>query len=282
MPKGLLLLPFWAIVLTVVCASPARAVSEACPATLFFWPQRDAPSAVSTYDYELTALTERSVDATMLADTDRGWYEWSVTQVPIPRRTFAAAGPDFKYTYKSAESVVLSVQFPTNLVVRHAWVTRAEATGESVLGWDAKGSYRCDVPDLTNKDRKPAAIEIHRPENPTLPPAGPPVVATAAAAPFPPATCKSPFSSASVPRVVNPHFPDALVSILAQPAETTLYVAIDENGKLVDTWVLAGSGYPAIDAEAQNAARLSRYDPATSYCRQVGGVYVVDEIFTPP
>jgi outer membrane biosynthesis protein TonB len=73
-----------------------------------------------------------------------------------------------------------------------------------------------------------------------------------------------------------------LVSILAQPVETTLYVAIDENGKLVDTWVLAGSGYPTIDAEALNAARLSRYDPATSYCRQVGGVYVVDEIFTPP
>ncbi len=167
-------------------------------------------------------------------------------------------------------------------MIRHAWVASAKTNGEKIFGWDAKGVFNCEVPDVSRQGVKPEMVQLHGPLDPS------PVTATdvSAAVPiaesFAPTTCKVPFSTASVPGVVEPAVPDSLTGVLAQPAVAILYVAISDKGKLVDTWILATSGYPALDAAALNATRLSRYDAATAYCRHVGDVYIVVYEFTPP
>ncbi len=261
----------------------AHAASETCPARLMFWPSGQGPATTATrYDFVLRALSERSVDATIIADTDKGWFEWAVHATPLQRKAYLVKGQQFQYTYRTAESAILTVLFPVDTAVRHAWVATAKTSGEKIFGWDAKGAFNCDIPDLSKQGVKPEMVELHDPHDPS------PVAATDAseaapiAEPFAPTTCKVPFSTASLPGVVQPAVPDSLVGILAQPAVAILYVAISDKGKLVDTWILAGSGYPALDAAALNATRLSRYDAATAYCRHVGGVYTVVDEFTPP
>jgi hypothetical protein len=282
MSKVSLWLSFVVVLLVVVFRARADAASESCPATLFFWPQAAGhQTAAGLYSYEFTALTERSVDVTAIADTNAGWYEWSVRDVPIRPITVAVRGHDFHYTYKTAESAALTVQFPANVVVQHAWVTNAKTTGETLFGWDTRGDYTCEVPDLTNKGRNPDADNAPGAERAPAQSVRAPAVATPSSAPFPASACKSPFSSGSVSAVMHPLFPDALVGRVVDPTETVLYVAIDDVGRLIDAWVLAGSGYSTMDLAALSAARRTTYVPATSYCRHVGGVYVVQEEFTP-
>lgn len=267
--------------LVLALGSRASAASEACPARIVFWPSDQSGNGAAIYDYELAALTERAVDATIIADTNHGWFAWTVKGVPIQGKTYLVKQTPFHYIYKSAASPTLTVEFPANTSVNHAWVTRASTMGESVFGWDSKGKVTCDLPDLSKQGIKPELVEIHHADDPAPLHAPDRVVANPTSPPLPPAACKVPFSSASVPAVMQPMFPDSLVGIVSEPAATILYVAIDGNGTLADTWILASSGYAQMDYAALAAARQSRYAPATAYCRPVGGVYMVIEAFDP-
>ncbi len=266
----------------VASRESARAVSEACPATLYAPHTVQSGSAASAkYDYSLSAFSERSIDAVMVADTNKGWFAWSVSDVPLMRSVYLIKERGFQYRYRRAESGDLSVLFPADVVITHAWVARAKTTGETILGWDARGMVDCEVPDLTNQgaipiseivsETKPVPSKVPQPEP----------IAYSIAPPFPATNCKTPFALATVPGVVQPKFPDSLVGIVVQPAVVVVVVAIDASGNLVDSWILAGSGYPAMDAEATNAVKLSRYEPSTAYCHHIPGTYTIIEEYTP-
>jgi TonB family protein len=282
MSKKLVILLFVLVGLGLASRSQAYAASEACPARILFWPAGQSASDRAIYNYELDALTERTVNATIIADTNHGWFGWTVQSVPVERKTYLVKQKPFHFTYKSAASQTLTVEFPANTLVSHAWIASASTSDESTFGWDLKGKVSCDLPDVSKQGIKPAAVEVHHPGDAApLPPPGP-AVATPVSQPFPPSSCKTPFSAASVPGVMQPWFPAGLVGVVRDPSAVILFVAIDENGRLADTWILASSGYAQMDDAALRATRQSRYTAGTAYCRSVGGVYMVVEEFDPP
>src|SRR5690348_2569499 len=74
------------------CNAPARAFAEFCPAAVIARTPGSAPS--TSFAYQLEARTPRSVDATMIADTDRGWFGWRVLNVPLSAIEKAAFSGD--------------------------------------------------------------------------------------------------------------------------------------------------------------------------------------------
>ena len=77
-----------------------------------------------------TALSQPStVDATLIADTDRGWFAWNVAGVPLVSVTRMDQAGTWPVPYKAWSSRDLSVAIPGDVVVKHAWVTNGRATG---------------------------------------------------------------------------------------------------------------------------------------------------------
>jgi TonB family protein len=250
----------------------ARAATEFCPAELF--ELRSAPSdTVSTFHYRLSALSPRTVDATLIADTDRGWYAWQQPGVQLVKTTLAYKARAVRARYARAESGDLSVSFPPGLRVNHAWVTAAQTYGESGFGWDEKGKVTCAPPSLEPARRTTASIAPDpQPGDPTPPPATAAVIATPSQPPFEKETCDKPFASARVTDAMRPTYPD--VPLPVPYASVLVYVAVDENGKLEDHWIFVSSGVRAFDEAALRAAGGSRYAPAVSYCYNVAGLYL--------
>jgi TonB family protein len=257
-------------------------MTEFCPARVtVFAPGAGDPGlpAASKYTYELTALSLRSVDATIIADTDKGWFGWRVAGVPVGAVSYTRtpAGGTAR-TDTRFESVDLTVVFPEAVVVQHAWVTSASTTGELILGWNRLGTVSCPYVEARPSIAQPAGMAVHR-----ISPATPDVAvadAVPAEAPFEPQTCAVPFSKAGVKMAVQPNFPDSAKQ-LAAPAKVLVVVAIGIDGKVVDAWIGDSSGRPAIDDAALRAAQRSTYTPAVAYCRPIKGTYAFAATFDP-
>ena len=264
-----------------MCAAPARAVTEFCPAVMS-GPYAKTESPL-VYNYRLHALSPRSVTAVIIADTDRGWFSWTQQLVPLTRMTFTVTGGGETITYVQAESPELAVAFPQVVNVARAWVAVAKTQGEPFLGWDAKGAVVCDPPDFARV--LPGRVVTKRTpgvDDPTPAPAPPASVAAPTTAPFPEITCAHPFAAATVTRPEQPVFPDIVAQEgFGATATVEVYVAVDRKGTLRDAWIFAKSGYPPLDQSALVAARKSSYANAVSYCRPVTGLYLFRADFSP-
>lgn len=162
--------------------------------------------------------------------------------------TFTSFSPAVKYSFRVAESPELTVVFPQAVSVRHAWITTAQTHGDQIFDWDAHGRVTCEP----------------------------------SAAPFPPANCAQPFVNATVTFPVQPDFPELVRNEgFSGVAISIIAIAVDPQGKLVDAWIWAKTGYPAIDEAALKAAQQSKYSGATSYCRPVSGTYLFRADFSP-
>jgi hypothetical protein len=283
--------------LFIFAAAKADAITEFCPATVeAIQSSAGASTPSGEYSYALQAKTARTInDAAIVADTDHGWYRWSVANVPLQMTSLAAShqGPAgmVNYTYKFARSAQQLVAFPEALLVRHAWITSARSDDETVFGWGKRGEFACEVPTFPNRGID--AAEFARPQSrkatPSPAPAGAALPALADGAvravptsmPFDSIDCDTPFREVRVTDAVTPEYPPILRGNVSEQASVLVDIAADEQGHLIDASVFAASGYPAFDSAGLRSARLSSYSGAISYCQKVRGEYIFTATFQP-
>ena len=269
--------------LVAACAASARSATEFCPAQLIGPYAPSGTGSATAYGYRLRALSQRTVEGTIVAETERGWFSWVQAPVALVRTTYLRTTPTYRIRYPVAESPGLSVVFPEAVDVRRAWLSVGKTQGETVFGWDSHGTIECSPADFAAYDRRSDFMKRDpQPGDPTPAAAPPPATATPAAAPVPAAACARPFTAAVVVHAASPVFPDVVKNAgFSQAAVSVVYVAIDSDGKLVDAWTFMPSGYPALDASAIAAARASTYTAPVSYCRPVSGTYLFEAEFLP-
>jgi hypothetical protein len=275
----------------------SNAMAEFCPGRVAAVESSAGAGAPSTeFSYVVDAKTARTLDdAAIVADTDHGWYRWSIANVPLQMTSQAAShqGPAgmVNYTYRFAQSPRQLVAFPEALLVRHAWITSARSDDETVIGWGKRGEFACEVPTFPNRGID--AAELARPQSrkatPSPAPAGsalPPLADGAVRAmptsmPFDSMDCDTPFREVRVTDAVIPEYPPLLRGNVSEPASVLVDIAADEQGHLIDASVFAASGYPAFDSAGLRSARLSSYSGAISYCQKVRGEYIFTATFQP-
>jgi hypothetical protein len=256
-------------------AAAARAAVELCPATASVAVPIGAAfgAAATQYTYDLEAPTPRTVDAELIADTDKGWFKWNVTGVELMDDVrFVAehpSAPDLqRQLFHVGVSSSLAVTFPTALLVRHAWIVSANA---------GKGVSPCDVPPFGSaSDKTPPPTNS---VTPTPAPSSVAAVATATDPPFAITTCAVPFADSTVAKPVQPAFALPSGSMMPDAAAATIEVALDPSGKLIDAWVYASTGIAVFNHAALVAARASTYVGAVSYCRSVSSTYLFQSLF---
>lgn len=270
------------VVALALWAAPARAASEFCPARLIgTYTKTLSKSGTIVHYYRLQALAPRSVEGTIIAETDHGWYSWPQQLVELRRVTYDMAD-GIRVRFVMAESPELSVAFPQPLNVLRAWVALARTHGDQIFKWDERGMVLCDPADFAGYGGRSKSTRAVDAGDPTPAPPPPAALATATDNPFPNAKCDHPFTAARVWNAIRPDFPDFVRNMgLSQAVTSVVYVAVDPNGKLSDAWLFGSSGYPALDKAAITAAKRSSYTAAKSYCRSVGGVYLFRADFEP-
>lgn len=268
-----------------------QAAAEFCPAQITGIHSTNQMAQSTTYEYGLQALTDRTVEGTIVADTDHGWYSWKQAPAQLVLTHYTSWSPTHgalplvEMSYAVSQSAELSVTFPVALQVYRAWVATAQTHGEKALRWDQSGLVDCEPTDFPPKTDAKDLRRVKRTPNagdPTPPPPVPAAVATATVAPFPVTTCDHPFVTATVTRPFPPSFPESMKSPgFSQRDTSEIEVAVGPDGNLVDAWVFASSGYPQFDESALIAAQRSTYKPAISYCKAVGASYLFRADFTP-
>ncbi|MBV8434418.1 MAG: hypothetical protein JO029_09065 [Candidatus Eremiobacteraeota bacterium] len=250
----------------------ALAISESCPAQIQRLSPIEATSVktASSFVYELDAVSPRTIDAEIIADTSGGWFSWSVSGVELAKVA--------RYTrwgsYDDAASPPLGIAFPSAVLVRHAWVVSAKSEGDRVMGWDAQGTYQCPLPPFSPSSVT-ESVGLPLPAAPLSPPAAK-VNAVATAAPFAPADCAVPFAAVAV---TDPTVPPAIP--LGYRAVALVDVTVDAQGRVVDATMRASSGSKTADEVATQSAATSKYKPGISYCQPVGGHALFRADFNP-
>lgn len=255
----------------IACARPASAMTELCPTDA----EDVAPigasmgAAAEEYSYALFAQTPRTVDASLIADTDRGWFAWNVNAAALLKTPLLATGPREAASGYAGESSPLAVAFPVPLVVKHAWVVRAKADG-------ADRAADCEVPAFPSASIIATQTSGHPVPTPSpLPsPQSPAVAAKSASAPFPVELCAKAFEPARVTDAARPALPQSARDRGLGTVDSYVEIVLDEEGRLLDSWTYRSAGWEPIDLAALDAARRSSYAPATSYCRPVKSLYL--------
>jgi hypothetical protein len=258
------------VALMIGGAATARAAVEFCPAVA------SVPSPIGAtfgkptmqYAYELTALSPRVVNAALVADTDKGWYSWSVSRVALTtmiRRMHQAPFPI--QTYTLAATPTLMVTFPQALTIHHSWVASAQAAGDPSLVWNSKGISECDVPPFDGPaDANPAT---HADISPLPSLLYEPAIAAPAKPPFEIASCPREFSSSTLLDETQPAT-EAWTNVMPSGGfQETVAIALDPAGHVIEAWIYATSGEGPWNDEVLRAARLSTYSGSISYCRHV-------------
>ncbi len=98
----------------------ADAMVEQCPAHASQLRASGKTADATIFTYTIDALSQRTVDATLIADTDRGWFSWSVAGVPLVSVNRMDQAGTWPVPYKAWSSRDLSVAIPGDVVVKHA------------------------------------------------------------------------------------------------------------------------------------------------------------------
>lgn len=226
-----------------------------------------APAA--RFAYDLMALSPRIVDASLIADTDRGWFAWSVKNVEL-ENVVRRLPSGLKYGIAASQPML--VEFPDAVTLRHAWVTSADATGCNAPAFQTGSMW--NEKDLDGRPLpKPSPL-------PT--PYARESVAAAVAPPFAVQTCALPFAAARVKTLAtgpDPNFdnPDATGGV----SVAMVVVGVDGSGTLLGEKLIASSGYAPFDLATLRAARMTTYIGGTSYCRPASDLYIYRRDFVP-
>ena len=241
--------------LTLACGTQAEARTEFCPATVSYAPATaaDAAGRSASLVFNLGSESPRTiVSATMVADTDGGWYSWEVASLPltgiIPR----------------IRSGALVADFPKAVFVRHAWIIHARTAGDA-FGWQSLGEVSCGVPAF--------GVAAAPPGKPLADDGSQHVTATSIAPLFS-TECPHPFTQATVTHAVQPPFPRFAQRLIGVSYRSEIEVAVGQSDAMLDAWVYKSSGVAALDASALSAARASSFASAVSYCQKAEGYYL--------
>jgi hypothetical protein len=250
------------IALLLACRAQAEARTEFCPAAVLYAPAvpADATGKSASLVFALNSESPRTiVSATIVADTDGGWYSWDVANLPltgaIPR----------------SRSAPLVVDFAKAVFVRHAWILHARVAGDA-FGWQTLGEVSCGVPAFTapaDRPRKPGSGNGLR------------HVAATPIAPLFSTECPHPFTQATVTHAVQPPFPRFAPRLIGASYTSEVEVAVGQTDAILDAWVYKTSGVAALDASALSAARASSFSSAISYCQKAEGYYLFRADFEP-
>ncbi|MBV8345715.1 MAG: hypothetical protein JO190_12100 [Candidatus Eremiobacteraeota bacterium] len=242
-------------------ATHMKALMEFCPASVWYRPAIPASSDGRSTGlvFGLFANSPRTiVSATVVADTDGGWYTWEVANVALTLRTTG-----------DGESTRRVAVFEKPVFVRHAWILKARASGDTMYGWDAWGDVACGIPSFGRAS--------YPPQTPQDPEGFPHVIAKPIAPLFG-IDCPHPFQEATITHPRQPLFP-RYVPRMSYTAE--IEVAVGDADIPLRAWVYQSSGNRDIDANALAAARASSYQSATSYCQKADGYYLFRADFLP-
>jgi hypothetical protein len=247
----------------LACPARAEARTEFCPAAVSYAPAvaADAAGRSAGLVFDLASQSPRTiVSATIVADTDGGWYSWDVASLPLTG------------TIPRVRSASLVVDFPAAVFVRHAWLLHARTAGDA-FGWQALGDVPCGIPAFGG-----AASRAGK----ALPDDGLQHVTATPIAPLFSTECPHPFMQASITHVVPPIFPRIYPPYLIGVSYTSqIEVAVGQNNAILDAWVYKSSGIPVLDASALSAARATTFASATSYCQKAEGYYLFRADFQP-
>ncbi|HTA39518.1 MAG TPA: energy transducer TonB [Candidatus Acidoferrales bacterium] len=237
--------------MTELCPAKVNALVPSAPSS--------PDAAASAFAYGLYASSERTLDsATIIADTDHGWYRWNVAGVALT-----------KSQHKFAQSPSLQVSFPESLMIHRAWIESANASTCRVPWFIAR--------DAGAQERAIAAAAAIAPASPLEPVAK----AHAVAEPFDTIECAEPFRNAMVTGTRSPQIPPEVHGMFPTPVMVKIEVVLDESGKLVDASIYAGSGNLPLDQAVLRAVRASSFSGAVSYCQNVPSDYLLSEELGP-
>lgn len=270
---------FFSTLLFIACAAVlhgrASATTEYCPAVLTLAPVGSSASA-GIYGFELSALSPRSVSATLAFDTSAGWFTAHVPLSQLSETSQYYAAPWGAFVRDLANSQVMYVQFPKPVTVAHAFVTRASSEGD-VFGWHDRGPVSCPPPGVPNPLAPQTPPKVHlvdqNPVSLSVPPTPESLIVTAK--PIAPilsaSSCRHPFAPVAIITQAKAAYPKSAAALDAT-GTAMVAVAVNTDGSVTDTWIESSSLYPELDKSALAAAAASTYKPARAYCRNVQGI----------
>lgn len=288
----------WLWVAVVPCSANAdasfnpRAMPVFCPAVLQFMrpsgmdempldPQRSVvdndvqpekePS--ESFVYELASGRMNTiVAASMLADTDHGWFQWNTQDVAMHE---ASKTIDNEIETRP-QSSLMTVTFPFPVIVRHAWVARAIRLNDPASTSPVGGDFACSPPAYGSRGNVPdAQVAPHQNSdaNASVSPSPSPVsgpgaeVARQIYSPFS-LDCKAPFRAVTETRVAQPTIaPSAPLN--GETYRVAVEVLVGDHDNFMTAAIYQSSNRSDVDAAALSAANASGYSSAISYCRKV-------------
>jgi len=271
----------------------ARALAEFCPARIS--PVHAvANGGGSLYSATLGALSARNVQADGEAQTENGWYAFAIPSIAITQQEITYKSSVVTFTRYESKSPLFYVRFPSDAgKVLRWWVTDATSSGDTVMGWDAKGKVTCPplanfIPVITvGKPRQTASTDEWRAHRATpgaanydrLPVASDMVLSATGGAPAQNLACAAPFAPAIVTRPNQPGWP--MGYNISSEIVTLIRVAVDAHGNVADAWIWQPSGGKAFDEAALASAKNSVYAAGTAFCAPAPGDYVFRAVFRP-
>jgi hypothetical protein len=229
-----------------------------------------AKEPASSFVYELDSAKMNTIaEASIFADTDRGWFEWTVEDVKmhgVPRQVDDAS---FHGTVTQIRSSLLPVSFPYPVIVRHVWVSSARRLGETStnLGlefacyppaFDGRG----EVPDTAPPSAPPNSAQVPGTARPIRPPFA--------------LDCKDPFHGIHETLAAQPTTP--ISDPIKEEYKVGVEVMVGDHDDILGTAIYQSSSRADIDAAALSAQNASSFSSAISYCLRVpsAGIFWAD------
>lgn len=270
----------------------AQAMIEFCPARLHLAPVAPgAPSVraqMAVYGFNLEAMGPRSVSATLAFDTDMGWFKADVPEVVLTAKKRRFTSNSVSFTRTDYVSPVMYVRFPRAVAIQHTWVYSATTKNDGPFGWAPQGTVTCDTPvgadAAGDRSVQPGDFPQMNPndgDNLNLPPGPDSVIVLAQETPALESTaCAEPFRNAVATSVSKVDFAPTLMG--RGRTTSSILVAIDAAGSVIDAWVWGPTGSEMADDLAIAGAKATKYRAGRAYCRDVPGLYMFRVTFEAP
>jgi hypothetical protein len=270
---------FAAAVFVFVKQPPANAAVEYCPASVAVVHHFSAPND-QLYALLLSARSARSVNGTLLAQTNDGWYTVVFPETRIAEFDESLHNEYASWKHTSYLSPSVYVRFPSVVQKVTRWaVLAAQSTGDGVFHWDEKGMVTCKLtishwPDPMF-DRGGTGIVNDTPVPKALLPKMPSMVGIDAvpANVDPSASCEHPDENAVATRKITPTWPPGL-GAPNHPVTIRVMVAVSRDGPPDEAWVYDPSGVSEFDRGALSAALNSTYRAGREFCFPAPGYYM--------
>lgn len=259
------------------CSTSAHAMDTFCPAVVQFMrspgtaempmdPKRPnvdndvqpEGSPSDSFIYELASGRMNTIQAaSMLADTDHGWFQWIVQEVGM--HEVLKVDDTLHRSVTRIQSPTLSVEFPLAVMVRHAWVISAKRLDGLAATPNTVSDYTCLPPAYGGRgnisDAQVVRGESYDSSNASPNPAPKPDTDVAVARP-----------------IATPYSMDC---------KDPVKVLVGNNDNLIDVAIYHSSGRTDVDRAALSAANASGFTSAVAYCQKVPSASVFWSEFSP-